>query len=338
MNNSGWRTERKRGRTLLIVEGKQEKNELFNLIFKCFPEIDIDMNDVWIYGTNIYILYEDIVKEYDVDWDEQDVDLPYIISKKKDKWVQYKTDFTNIILVFDYEHHDPSYNEEKILKMQHYFCDSTDVGKLYINYPMIESYQHLNAIPDVEYENRKISVTLKPGIQYKHEVKNTIVTKRVDLVRKMQEIISERFGVREQEYAKKCVEELLSISQIDGLNENIEQILKDVVKEKYIATAKYQYENLLLKADYLKLGYSFWQYMRWMFQQIVIQNICKANKIQNGIYQIEKTKYKVCFEQLDLEKILSIQNEVSRDVENGYIWVLNTCVFIVADYNFSLLL
>jgi len=77
--------ERKRNQTLLIVEGNHEKNELFWLIFKCFPEVDIDLNNVWIYGTNIYMLYEDIVNMYGHDWVEEeiDVDLPFVISKKK---------------------------------------------------------------------------------------------------------------------------------------------------------------------------------------------------------------------------------------------------------------
>ncbi|MDY5577675.1 MAG: hypothetical protein SPF70_09470 [Lachnospiraceae bacterium] len=64
--------------------------------------------------------------------------------------------------------------------MQRYFCDSADVGKLYINYPMLESYQHLEQIPDNEYENRQISVTLQPGVQYKNKVKDTVVAKSVD--------------------------------------------------------------------------------------------------------------------------------------------------------------
>ena len=63
MNNYAVET-RRRSRSLLVVEGKHEKDELFWLIFKCFPEMNIDINDVWIYGTNIYKLYEDIVKEY----------------------------------------------------------------------------------------------------------------------------------------------------------------------------------------------------------------------------------------------------------------------------------
>lgn len=150
--------ERKRNQTLLIVEGNHEKNELFWLIFKCFPEVDIDLNNVWIYGTNIYMLYEDIVNMYGHDWVEEeiDVDLPFVISKKKTPDnVRYKNDFTKILLVFDYERHDTNFSEEKITQMQRKFSDVTDMGQLYINYPMIESYQHLISIPDLNYKSRK---------------------------------------------------------------------------------------------------------------------------------------------------------------------------------------
>lgn len=37
-----------RSQNLLIVEGKHEKNKLFWLIFKCFPEFKININDIWI--------------------------------------------------------------------------------------------------------------------------------------------------------------------------------------------------------------------------------------------------------------------------------------------------
>ncbi len=76
---------RSRKRCLLIVEGHHEKNELFRLVFECFPELDIDIGSVWIYGTNIYMLYEDIVKEYGCSWAEEgiDIDLPFVISKRR---------------------------------------------------------------------------------------------------------------------------------------------------------------------------------------------------------------------------------------------------------------
>ena len=74
---------RKRSQNLLIVEGKHEKDELFKLLFRCFPEMKISMHDIWIYGTNIYMLYEDIVKEYGEQWEKDDIDLPFVISKKQ---------------------------------------------------------------------------------------------------------------------------------------------------------------------------------------------------------------------------------------------------------------
>ena len=76
---------RKRNQTLLVVEGNHEKNKLFWLIFRCFPEISIDMDNVWIYGTNIYMLYDDIIREYGENCfeEEMDIDLPFVISKKR---------------------------------------------------------------------------------------------------------------------------------------------------------------------------------------------------------------------------------------------------------------
>lgn len=61
------------------------KNELFWLVFKCYPELHVDMENIWIYGTNIYMLYEDIIREYGDDWENEwtDIDLPFVISKEK---------------------------------------------------------------------------------------------------------------------------------------------------------------------------------------------------------------------------------------------------------------
>ena len=75
MNKSSWKSKRTRRKNLLIVEGKKEKNELFYLIFKSFPEMSINMDDIWIYGTNIYMLYDDIVKEYGEEWGKEDIDF-----------------------------------------------------------------------------------------------------------------------------------------------------------------------------------------------------------------------------------------------------------------------
>lgn len=339
MSDLGILTRRIRSRTLLIVEGKHERNELFWLIFKCFPEININMDDVWIYGTNIYRLYEDIVGEYGKDWSEVDVDLPFVISKKKKMdTLQYKEDFINIILVFDYERHDTNFSEEKIIEMQNYFNDITDLGKLYINYPMIESYQHLLRLPDGEYVDRKIPVTLQPGREYKKCVRKcTGIAKYIFFPHKVEELLRDYFNIKSSLW-QQCYEGILNLSETNDLEDKIERILHCALDGKGLQRAKYQFKDVVLGMDYVRAGKTFWEYMRTIFQQIIIHNICKANKVQNGKYEIEEEKYKDCFEKLNFTKILEKQNEYSRDEKKGYIWVLNTCVFMVAEYNFALVL
>lgn len=337
MNNYAVET-RRRGRSLLIVEGKHEKDELFWLIFKCFPEMNIDIDDVWIYGTNIYKLYEDIVKEYGNDWakNEIDVDLSFVISKKEHpETVYYRYDFTNIILVFDYERHDPSFSEEKILEMQHCFEDSTNLGKLYLNYPMIESYLHLKSIPDEEYINRKIPVSLQPGDKYKGVVKSeSAIEKAVDFPHRIDDLLAgDRYQVCDTEKRNKCRNAILELSANELENE-LEEILRVVGDEKKEKTLKYQLKDWITKIGYICENWTYWEYMRKTFQAIVCHNICKAAKIQNE--DVNENDLRKQFEQIDLSEILNVQNKTSRDVEKGIIWVLSTCIFVIPDYNFKL--
>ena len=338
MNNYAVGT-RQRSRSLLIVEGKHEKDELFWLIFKCFPEMNIDINNVWIYGTNIYKLYEDIVKEYGNDWakNEIDVDLPFVISKKEHpETIYYRNDFTNIILVFDYERHDPAFSEEKILKMQHCFEDSTDMGKLYLNYPMIESYLHLKSIPDEEYMKRKISVSLQPGDKYKSLVKlESVIGKAVDLPHRIDDLLAgDRYRVNDIEKRNECCNAILELSA-NELGMKLEEILHIVGDKKKEKTLKYQLKDWITKIGYTCENWTYWEYLRKVFQEIICHNICKAAKIQNEDTNENDLRKK--FEQIDLSKILNIQNQVSSDVGKGFIWVLSTCVLVIPDYNFKLI-
>ena len=72
-----------RGQTLFIVEGHHEKNELFKLIIEVFPELSITEENIHIFGTNIYQLYQKIQEEYGEEWDDpsNDVDLPFVLNK-----------------------------------------------------------------------------------------------------------------------------------------------------------------------------------------------------------------------------------------------------------------
>ena len=310
--------ERIRSRSLLIVEGHHEKNNLFCLIFKFFPEININMDEIWIYGTNIYQLYNDIVKEYGEGWAEgnEDIDLPFVISKKQyPDNLRYKEDFTNIILVFDYERHDTNFSEEKILGMQRCFVDAADMGRLYINYPMIESYRHLCQLPDDDFAERKILVSLQPGKKYKAIVEGeAILGSKVDFPHKIDDLLEKHFGV------------------------SIDNALREVVAEHILPTAKYQLVDWVTRQEYIHTNLTYWKYIRGILKQIIYHNISKANRIQYGQYQIPDNNYKEYFERLDLTEILKVQNLASKDNITGFIWVLNTCIYFIAEYNFRLVM
>lgn len=340
MNN--YRREvRQRSRSLLIVEGKHEKNKLFWLIFKCFPEININLEDVWIYGTNIYLLYDDIVREYGDKWAEEntDIDLPYVISKKKQPdLLRYKEDFINIILVFDYERHDTNFSEDKISKMQKSFTDAADSGKLYINYPMIESYQHLCRLPDCDFTERKVPVSLRPGKEYKALVENeTMLRLAVEFPHRIDDLFKNHLGVGDIQKREACCDKILNISEENSLAEMIDLALQGVIEDSKLLITKYQLINWVTKQKYVHTAQSYWKYMRYVFGQIIKHNICKAYRIQYNHYQIEEDKYKECLESLDLSEILMIQNSASKDEDFGFIWVLNTCVLFVAEYNYNLI-
>ena len=333
---------RKRSQNLLIVEGHHEKNRLFWLIIKCFPEININMDEIWIYGTNIYQLYNDIVKEYGVKWAEEneDIDLPFVISKKQypDK-LRYKEDFTNIVLVFDYERHDTNFSEEKILEMQRCFVDAADMGRLYINYPMIESYQHLCRLPDDDFAERKIPVSLQPGKEYKALVeRETILGAQVDFPHRIDDMLEKHFGVSDAEKREKCCNEILEISSVNSMENAIENALQGVVAERVLPTVKYQLADWVTKQGYVHTNLTYWKYIRGVLKQVIFHNISKANRIQYGQYQIPENRYKEYFERLDLTEILKIQNLASKDSIMGFIWVLNTCIYFIAEYNFKLVM
>lgn len=66
-----------------------------------------------------------------------------------------RTDVSEIFLFFDYDFHHSQLSVEEINKrveeMLQMFDNETDNGKLYINYPMIESIRYTKELPDENY-------------------------------------------------------------------------------------------------------------------------------------------------------------------------------------------
>lgn len=107
------------------------------------------------------------------------------------------------------------------------------MGKLYLNYPMIESYLHLKSIPDEEYINRKIPVSLQPGDKYKGMVKSeSVIEKLVGLPHRIDDLLAgERYQVNDDEKRRECCDAILKLTE-NELEKNLEEILHIVRDEK----------------------------------------------------------------------------------------------------------
>ena len=103
-------------------------------------------------------------------------------SKKElviDKDVLSINAFSAIYLIFDFEPLDTQYSDEVIEDILNIFNDETSgLGKVYINYPMIELYYHLKKLPDDSYNNRTISLDKLKGTTYKKLVNTTTRIKK----------------------------------------------------------------------------------------------------------------------------------------------------------------
>ena len=87
-------------------------------------------------------------------------------DKKKVLFDQY---YSDKLLIFDLDPQDPQYSPEKIQEMVSYFAESSDMGKLYINYPMVEAFYHMKSIPDKDYYSYYVTMDELKNHQYKKE-------------------------------------------------------------------------------------------------------------------------------------------------------------------------
>lgn len=155
---------------LIICEGDSERTFCKLILEKYILKNDKEKEYV-IFKTNIYNLYKEMEKDYGLDIKE--------VIKERAKQIgdlqTYKKletkGFSETFLIFDLDPQDSNFNIKTIEKMIKYFDNETENGKLYINYPMLESFKHFKSIPDLNYN--KYEVSLKECFKYK-EIINKI--------------------------------------------------------------------------------------------------------------------------------------------------------------------
>ncbi len=108
--------------------------------------------EIFSYGTNIHKMLNGMFVGDRID-DDLDF-LEYLRSIEDDDMLD--KEFSDIFLIFDMDPQDPKYDPERLSEAAEYFRDSADNGKLYINYPMMESFKHIGNLDDLSYLEVKV--------------------------------------------------------------------------------------------------------------------------------------------------------------------------------------
>ena len=125
----------------------------------------------YIVGANIYDLYNQL-KDYDFNCDIKDL-LPDVGNQVEGMEEILQQKFAYTYLVFDFDAHHREIGEKemdidtivhnniaKLREMANFFTNETDpgVGRLYINYPMMESYRDCSSFFDEAYCDNTVAI------------------------------------------------------------------------------------------------------------------------------------------------------------------------------------
>lgn len=138
---------------LLIVEGEVDETGFIDVAKTiCFNDTIVMY---FVYGTSIYELYEELR-------DDEYIDIKNLLKVKAkgdpDKVCTLSNKFSDIYLIFDLDPHYHKYSPDSIMEMLQYFKDSMNQGRLYINYPMMQSYKHFSKFPSAKYKDLDVYV------------------------------------------------------------------------------------------------------------------------------------------------------------------------------------
>lgn len=141
---------------LFVFEGERSEPRLFRTI----EQLYFRGEDVILcsYGNDIYELYREMRSLGD------GADIVAVLKNKGKEGLEEAaqvSDFSEVYLFFDYDIHDVkvpvSEFNTRLQSMLNLFDDETGNGKLYVNYPMIESLRYTKRLPDDGYVRYSVS-------------------------------------------------------------------------------------------------------------------------------------------------------------------------------------
>lgn len=156
---------RNKKRILCIVEGSKTEKKFFPILAERYG-LAVEVVSVC---ANIHMLYRYLEKEnFEFDIVNALLEMEGISQDDKEK-LKAQPSFTYTYLIFDLDlqHYDVSVPENverglsEAKKMAEHFQDEMDptVGKIYINYPMMESYRDCGDFFDDAYRDKYVSVS-----------------------------------------------------------------------------------------------------------------------------------------------------------------------------------
>jgi len=145
---------------LFVLEGERPDLKIYKSMMEVCG-VSADCISV-VYGCNIDALYREMINL------GEGADLVSILREKyKDSpnnpfaGITRSEQFSEIYLLFDYDFHDvnrsPEVLNEQLSYLLSFFCEETEHGKLYVNYPMIESIRYTKELPDKDYCDYTVS-------------------------------------------------------------------------------------------------------------------------------------------------------------------------------------
>lgn len=152
---------------MFICEGSNDEPKFIKRLFDtCYK----DSYTTYSYNTNIHILANHIETDYP-DFDDGFTDILGILKdyeSNPEKSTILNQQYTDIFLIFDFDPQDHVTNFKMIRRILEYYTDSTDQGKLFINYPMMQSYKHFQHLPDDNFKN--VVVKVEECKKYKKQI------------------------------------------------------------------------------------------------------------------------------------------------------------------------
>ena len=153
-------------KSLFIVEGKSGEPKVVRPLATLLgPEYEIA-----VVGYPIYDLYQKLKNEKQYG----DV-VAFLRSEGKlpnlQKGVLSSEAFSAIYLVFDYDPQDINYSDSDLRDLLELFNNETELGKLYINYPMVEAVYDIHSYSDDGYLERTVQLQGLTSRSYKRLVK-----------------------------------------------------------------------------------------------------------------------------------------------------------------------